>query len=123
MDKVLMEFDYMWENEVCTHVIVYIGGVVKATDYTNVIIKRAFGTWTDNVTFDKVQRLFEYRCMPSNRANIKELLDGRDFSAKWVVQNINHGVMASDKHWIRFSYEKDLTWEKVSEILRIRYEE
>lgn len=118
MDEVLMEFDYMNRDDICSHVVVYKGGKVVVMDYTDKIPLRAFGVWGDKADFDDVITLFESRCLPSNRANIDELLEGRMFSAKWIIQNVNHGVMACDTSWIRFDYEKDLTWDKVSEILQ-----
>lgn len=118
--EVLMEFDYMYKNDICTHVVVYKGGEVSVVDYTDKIPLRAFGVWGSNAKFCDVINLFEIRCLPETRHKIGEMLGGRNFSAEWIIKNINHGVMACDCSWIRFSYENDLTWEKVSEILRFK---
>lgn len=119
MDKVLIEFDYMHRDIVCTHVIVYRGGRVYVKDYTDKIPLRAFDTWGDKAKFGDVIEFFKSRCLPETRVGIKEMLRGRDFSAEWIIRNVNHGVMACDCSWIKFSDEPDLTWDRVSEILRL----
>lgn len=119
MDKeVLMNFDYMCRDDVCTNVVVYKGGKVVVTDYTDKIPLRAFGVWGRDADFGDVIEFFKTRCLPETRVGIDKMLRGRDFSAEWIIKNVNHGVMACDCSWVRFDYEKDLTWEEVSSILR-----
>jgi hypothetical protein len=119
MGKVLMRFNYMKEDFICSTITVYKDYTVKVEDFTSVIVDLPFGTWGSSATVEDVFDLFERRCLPSNRANIRELLGNKEFSALSIIKQINHGVMACDTFWIKFDYETDLTWGKVSRILKL----
>jgi hypothetical protein len=117
VENVLMKFDYMNEDDICTSVTVLKGGKVIAKDFTDKIMLRAFGKLTDLVEFKHVISLFESRCVPENRCEIESILKGNNYSPIWIIRNYNHGVMATDTSWIRFDDEKDLDWSTVSKIL------
>lgn len=118
-EELLMKFDYMYKDYICTSVTVYKGGRVVVNDFTDNIFLRPFGNWSNKVKFENVIDFFDSRCLPNSRYNIDSLLEGKNFSSLWIIRNINHGVMAGDEFWIRFEDEKDLTWSEVSKILNL----
>lgn len=119
--EVIMEFDYMMKDTVCSTVKLYRGGRVEVADFTDVIVKRPFGVWGDRATVKDIGDLFEFRCFPRTRANCKELLADiglEEYNPRSIIA-VTHGVMADDLFWIRFANERHLTWEDVSRILKL----
>lgn len=117
--KLIYEFDYMYRNEICTNVKVFdIDGreVVEIKDFKENDFYKAFGNWSHSVTVDDVEKFLESRCVPRNRQNVKNLIDASGstvgFNARFFI-NVTHGTMADDEFWIRFTNERNLTWQDV----------
>jgi hypothetical protein len=116
-------FDYLYKNDIATHVDVYMDGVIKFTNFTDDIMLRAFGSRTEQTISKKdLENLFAYRCVPQSRVDIKTILRDGDipFYDRLAIIKKTHGIMHDDLFWIRFSSEKDLTWEKASEQVKRR---
>ena len=117
--KLIYEFDYLYEDKVCSNVKVFSQGneeVVEVTDFVDDIVYRAFGDWSSKVTIEDVNSLFESRCVPKSRYKVRELIKAVDSPVGYNVRffiSVTHGTMADDHFWIRFSDEQDLTWEEV----------
>lgn len=109
-----LEFDYMFKNTVCTHVIVYTDNTVEVTNYTDVFHKKAFNK-DKNITYQDVLNLFEERIVPRTRGNIRQILDLLNLEEydPYLLARNNYGAMPEDMSWIKFSDQPDLTWEKV----------
>lgn len=107
-----LSFDYMYMNNIIATVSVD-GTKVSVLNYTTDKMDRPFG-WNDSPTIEDLNRLFEYRCVPEGRYNIKQLL--KEFPQGYDMLSIirkTHGIMSDDYYWIRFNDEKNLTWEDV----------
>lgn len=114
--KVILEFDYMHRNTVCSTVKLYENLEVEVVDFTDYILYKAFGNWSDKVSLNDIHDFFDSRVFPETRVNAKQLLNDvglTSYNSRTLVE-ITHGIMDDDFFWIRFPEERDtLTWEKV----------
>lgn len=119
MEKVILDFDYMKKDSVCTNIKVTDSGNILVKNYTDNILDRAFGVNT-NISRQDIERLFEERCFPECRHNCKELLKdmgitGGYKAVKIVVQN--YGMMFTDTYWIRFDFNKGLSYNEARKVM------
>lgn len=110
-----LSFEYMYMNTVCSAVrINRRTKEVECTDYTDNVMMKFFGK--NLPTIDNVNKMLRLRCISEHRPDIKEQLASIGLSTFSPLDICLHtkGRMASDKFWVRFDFDKDLTWEDVS---------
>lgn len=120
MEKVLLKFDYLFAEDLCTTISLVRYGTglddikVLFKNYTDEIFIRAFGVH-EKVSVKDLDDFLEDRCFPRERANCKELLDGLGVGNfgydPLSIIRVTHGIMFTDKFWIRFDGE-DITYEE-----------
>lgn len=114
MDKTL-EFDYMYKDEVCTHVFVnFTKQEIKVQQYGDTPIKSVF--WKMPQTMENLFVFFEYRCFERTRCNKKQILEEMGLSEyePLAICKITHGYLTSDCFWIRFAGE-NLCYEDIKQ--------
>lgn len=113
MGEVISKMYYMWEDEICTEIILKKGLKVEFTNYTDMIWRRAFGV-REEATYEDFQEFLKERCFPKERGNCKEILEGLglDFYEPFEIVQKTHGVMGCDSNWIKFEGE-DLKYKEV----------
>lgn len=118
VDKILMEFDYMYKNTVCATVYIFQKLKIVVKNKTDNILFKPFGAWSDQVNINDVYDLFESRCVPRTRFNIQQILDSmglQEYDPNAII-HITHGVQVDDMFWIRFASERGhVTWEDLIE--------
>lgn len=105
--KVVLEFDYMMKDIVCTHVKVLKGGIIQIKNYTDIPLERAFGKKVNRLSLHDIEELFEYRCFEKERVDCVSLLQSlgiKEYDCYAIVRK-THGIMSDDFFWIRFSGE------------------
>lgn len=111
MDKKVLKFYWMHEDEVCTEVEVYIDPF--KVDYNNITNEKLKMLCFPGhiITRDWLNRFFERRVWSSHRPDSDELLNKIgliNFNPLDIIK-ITHGRLTSDNFWIKFEDEKDLT--------------
>ena len=117
MGKVVdYQFDYMYKNEVVSHITVYSDGTVDVVNYTDKDWKLPF--LFNNVTRDDVNLLLKGRVFDEGRPDKDDLLRdmGVPFYDPLMIVRKTRGVMIKDYFWLKF-FEED-TWELVSQHLK-----
>ena len=117
MGKVVdYQFDYMYKNEVVSHVTVYSDGTVSILNYTNKDWKLPF--LFDNVTRDDVNMFLKGRVFDEGRPDKDDLLKdmGVPFYDPLMIVRKTRGVMIKDYFWLKF-FEGD-TWELATQHLK-----
>lgn len=98
----LLQLDYYDRDTLCTVIVAnYTAKEVKFVNLTDNAIKRAFGI-LDYVTWEKYENFLEERCVPKNRANIKDYLKGiglLEYNPLEIIMK-TQGIMAEDEQWI-----------------------
>ena len=98
-----MIFDYMWKNEVSSHVEVDLDALeVKCEEYTTKCWNAVF--WKQPHNIEYLNKFFESRCFPEHRADLDvllELLGLQQYNPLDIVK-ITRGRMMNDFCWIRF---------------------
>ena len=94
---------YMFQSEVCT--IIDVDEVmmkVNIYNYTNNLIKRAFGK-NDKPSFQEYEEFLESRCFPRTRDKMKLILKELDipYYDPFLIIEKTKGKMADDDFWIR----------------------
>lgn len=114
-----MEFDYMYKDIVCTHVIC-AGNEVKVENKVKNPNLAAFGT-VETVNPNDVYELLCERCFPETRANCSELLEDMGLQEYDPIEIIKqtHGTMCSDYFWIRLKENQGLSYKDVDPRLRV----
>ena len=105
MDK-KVEFDFMWKDRVCSHIIAYANrDVVDCIDYTEDVIQQAFGKRPH--TKEYLLAFFEERCFERGRID-KEILLRKmgltDYNPYEIVLR-TQGRLLCDASWVRFTEE------------------
>lgn len=114
--KIIMEFDFMHKNKVMSTIKLFENDIVKVEDFTDINMKKAFGSWSKTASKKSIYNLFEDRSFPRSRANEKDLLSdiGLTTYDSFIIIKNTHGVMADDFSWIRFADERGkLIWDDV----------
>lgn len=105
-------FDYMMLDTVLATVSVH-NNRVTVVNYSKDKMNLPFG-YNENPTMQDLEALFEYRCVPVSRFNIKQLVQGfKQGYDRYSIIRETHGIMSDDYFWIRFDDEKHLTWDDV----------
>ncbi|MCD8231407.1 MAG: helix-turn-helix domain-containing protein [Clostridiales bacterium] len=94
---------YMYQNEVCTIIDVEERlRKVKMYNFTNDLIKRAFGR-VEEPSFEQYEEFLESRCFPPERDKMKLQLEhlGLPFYDPILIIEKTQGRMAEDFFWIR----------------------
>jgi len=111
MDRIL-EFTIMHkERELADINVNFSTGEVEYKEYVHKIPYRQFYR-TPNV--HQIYDWIEGRCMPRNRANIREYLTSMGISSYDPIEMIKRtkGIMHADYLWTRFK-DEELTWKDV----------
>lgn len=110
MDKeIKYKFDYMYEDDVMSTVIVYTDGSVFEEDYTDVTIL------TPNCRNEEdVNLLFSTMVFDENRPDKDEILEnlGIPFYNPYLIVRVTKGLMASSCLWVRFEGDT-ITWQEL----------
>lgn len=117
MGKVVdYQFDYMYRNEVVSHIMVYSDGTVGILNYTDEDWKLPF--LFDNVSRDDVNMLLKGRVFDEGRPDKDDLLRdmGVPFYDPLMIVRKTRGVMIKDYFWLKF-FEND-TWELATQHLK-----
>lgn len=117
MGKVVdYQFDYMYRNEVVSHVTVYSDGSVDVINVTKDYWKLPFKF--DNVTRYDVNLLLGDRVFDEGRPDKDDLLRdmGVPFYDPLMIVRKTRGVMIKDYFWLKF-FEED-TWELATQHLK-----
>ncbi len=117
MGKVVdYQFDYMYRNEVVSHITVYADGTVGILNYTDEDWKLPF--LFDNVSRDDVNMLLKGRVFDEGRPDKDDLLRdmGVPFYDPLMIVRKTRGVMIKDYFWLKF-FEDD-TWELATQHLK-----
>lgn len=117
MGKVVdYQFDYMYRNEVVSHVTVYSDGSVDVSNVTKDYWKLPFKF--DNVTRCDVDLLLGDRVFDEGRPDKDDLLRdmGVPFYDPLMIVRKTRGVMIKDYFWLKF-FEED-TWELATQHLK-----
>lgn len=105
MGKVLV-FDLMYKDEICTHVKADFGTKeVEDVQYSQVPHRTVFGKMPR--TIDNLLWFLETRCVPRNRADLKEILEYngiKEYDPLTIVRK-THGTAFHDDMWIQFEGE------------------
>lgn len=116
-EDILVEFDYLYGEKLCTTVKVDKQLNVTFQNYTDEKdwVDNAFGR-AKEADFEMYENLLKYRCFPKERGNCQELLEAmglKEYSPLDIVRQ-THGVMVDDMYWIRFADERHLQWRDVA---------
>lgn len=117
MGKVVdYQFDYMYRNEVVSHITVYADGTVGILNYTDEDWKLPF--LFDNVSRDDVNMLLKGRVFDEGRPDKDDLLRdmGVPFYDPLMIVRKTRGVMIKDYFWLKFF--KEDTWELATQHLK-----
>lgn len=111
----MLEFDYMYKDRVCTHVVHDGRNITidnKIEDKDN--FYKAFGGLKE-VTPNDLYELFESRCFPRSRVNCEELLQDLGLTEYNPVEIVRrtHGLMYCDYFWIRFKEDGNLSYRDI----------
>jgi hypothetical protein len=90
------------------------GTCVSFVNYTDNIIFLPFGV--DTVAdIKRLDRFYEDRCFPRERANCKEILNrlGLDCYEPELICRKTHGLQFDDFIWLQFSDEEQVCWEDI----------
>lgn len=114
-----MEFDYMYKDTLCTHVMCD-GNNIKIENKVKNISLTAFGV-ADVVTPNDVYDLLCERCFPETRVNCSELLEDMGIQEYDPIEIIKqtHGAMCSDYFWIRLKENQELSYKDIDPRLRV----
>lgn len=106
--KVEMEFDYMYEDRVMSHVVVYVDGEVAQINYTDNLVYRAL---REGAVYRDVEELFKGMIFDERRPDKREVLDSFGLIEYDPIEIIKktRGVMSTSKFWIRFKGDT-VTW-------------
>ena len=100
-----MKFNYMGQDgKILTSVRVNnLTKRVTIKNHTDNIYDCAFGVKT-RVTYDDVMMFFERRCIPRDRANIKDILEllGMEKYDPYIICKKMEGRFVQDNNWIEF---------------------
>jgi len=102
-DRLKVRLLYMYEETVCTVIDVdEVMRRVKVYNYTDNVMKRAFGVNTEP-TFEEYEEFLESRCFPRSRDKMKLELQrlGIPFYDPMLIIEKTEGRMANDHFWIR----------------------
>ena len=105
-------FDYLMLDTVLATVTVS-EDKVSVVNYAEDKMNLPFG-YNENPDIEDLEILFEDRCVPIDRFNIKQLV--KDFNQgydRYSIIRVTHGIMSDDFFWLRFDDEKHLTWNDV----------
>lgn len=107
-----LAFDFMWRDEVSTHVE-FKNNKVVYENFTSDVARQAF---SDSFTVDKhsLDEFIESRCFSRHNGQCKEILRQLNiqFYDPYTICRQLHGVSTEDFCWIRFDGET-LTWNDV----------
>lgn len=95
---------YFYDNEkLCTRIAAnYTTQNIVVENYVSEPLKTAFGN-NCNPSWEEYQMFLEERCIPKQRAGLREYLDAKDlpvYDPLAIVQKTN-GRMAEDHQWLR----------------------
>lgn len=101
--KLPLRLWYYYKNEICTMIDVdERQRIVKVQDYTNDLMRRAFGK-TAEITYEMYEAFLESRCFPRERDKMKIKLRELDipFYDPMMIIEKTEGRMAEDEFWIK----------------------
>lgn len=100
-----LEFDYMWEDEVISHVKRNKDGSYEITDYNKDPVILPFrGKDSSQATDEELLKFFKYRCMSEHRRDLRDALDtiGLQEYDPYNIVRKTYGLMFGDCMWVRF---------------------
>lgn len=109
------KFKWMWRDEVMSEVEFDLNtGYVKVVNYTDDMLKRAFGV-EEKPTIKDLDEFMEDRSVPENRKNIREILEYMGISKydPHKITRITNGMMLHDHHWIMYEGNEHLTFKDI----------
>lgn len=101
--KANLRLSYMFRDELCTVInIDEKNKSVEITNYTDHLLKRAFGV-LEKPTYEQYEEFLESRCFPRTRDKMKLMLKEYDipFYDPMLIIEKTEGRMAEDDFWIR----------------------
>lgn len=99
----LMLIDFYDNDNLCTEICAdFTDKTLSATNYTDNIIKTAFGN-NDAPVWQDLQDFLEERCVPRSRSGIREFLEAMGIEEYDPLEIIKktRGIMAEDHQWIK----------------------
>ena len=119
MDWKNIEFDYMFKDEVATHVKIE-NGVVSVIHSDKVLKPFKLLMGRETVYLSDLEKVFARMVFPYNRVNRNELLENmglKEYNVHDIIE-YTHGVMYNSYNWIRFMGES-LTCKDVRDFMGI----
>lgn len=110
-----LEFDYMFENDILSHVRRNVDGSYEVQDFTEVSFLKPFrGKPQGDITDEDLMKFFKRRCLPETRANLREALESIGLVGydPFNIVRKTYGLIYGDCMWIRFGGVKK-TYEEV----------
>lgn len=116
-EKIVFEFDYMRMDTVLAHVKLTNNGV-QFENFCDDPVFLPFGI-KEKASLNDLYEFFEDRCFPRTRGNCDEVLESMGLTKydPYEIVKRTNGFMYDSLCWIKFSTDKDLTWDK----LRIKF--